>query len=83
MISQLAKKVRCDDVLKHFSKRKMTFFTFTTKDVVTYSEIRQRWRRLRHFLVEKYRSKDLKYVMQSEARQVEKTITQTANIPTI
>ena len=66
MTSQLAKKVRCDDVLKHFSKRKMTFFTFTTKDVVTYSEIRQRWRNLRHFLVEKYRSKDLKYVMNYE-----------------
>lgn len=66
MVTKLHRKCRCDDVLKSFSKNKMSFFTFTTKDVVTYSEIRQRWRNLRHFICEKYRDKDLKYVMNFE-----------------
>lgn len=65
-VSKLAREVRCNDVLRHFSDDTMSFFTFTTRDVVTYDEIRERWRNLRHFLVEKYRRKDLKYVMNFE-----------------
>lgn len=66
MVTKLARQVRCEDVLRHFGKDTMTFFTFTTKDVVTYQQIRDRWRNLRHYLVEKYQKRDLKYVMNYE-----------------
>lgn len=64
MTSKTAKKVRCDDVLRMFADAKSTFFTFTTADVVTYSEIRERWRNLRHHMARKY--KPLRYVMNYE-----------------
>lgn len=66
MTSRLAREVRCKDVLEYFAKRRMSFFTFTTRDVVTYPEIRKRWRELRHHLVRKYAANGLKYVMNFE-----------------
>lgn len=66
MVTTLHRKCRCDDVLRAFSKDRMTFFTLTTEDVVTYDVIRERWRNLRHYLVEKYRDKNLRYVMNFE-----------------
>lgn len=66
MITNFHRKCRCDDVLRAFAKDRMSFFTFTTPDVVTYDVIRERWRKLRHFLVEKYRGKNLRYVMNFE-----------------
>lgn len=42
------------------------FFTLTTPDVVDLSEIRNRWRRFRHYLVESVFASGVKYVMNFE-----------------
>lgn len=65
-VGRLIRRLRCEDVLKYFndSKYKMTFLTLTTKDVVSYEEIRKRWRKLRHKMCE--RMKGVKYVMNFE-----------------
>lgn len=67
MVSKMARQVRCSDVLARFSKdnQGMCFMTFTTKDVVTIHQIRERWRNLRHFLIER-EGKGIKYVMNYE-----------------
>ena len=66
-VSKLARKVRCSDVLSIFLKggNDNIFLTLTTKDVVTLLEIRQRWRNLRHYIVERL-GRDCKYVMNYE-----------------
>lgn len=66
MVSKLIKSVRCEDVLNAFmsDNKGCVFFTLTTPDVVDIYEIRRRWRRVRHFLVEKYPG--VKYVMNYE-----------------
>lgn len=66
MVSKLARRVRCSDVLSIFTKNNkgLCFLTLTTRDVVTIHEIRERWRNLRHYLVE--REGDMKYVMNYE-----------------
>lgn len=43
----------------------MYFFTLTTPDVVDIHEIRDRWRKFRHYLVELL-GKDTKYIMNYE-----------------
>ena len=67
MVGRAIREVRCDDVLAAFLQRNkgMCFMTLTTPDVVTIHEIRERWRHLRHYLVELYGS-DTKYVMNYE-----------------
>lgn len=66
MVSKLIKSVRCEDVLNAFMSgaQGCVFFTLTTPDVVDIYEIRKRWRKVRHFLVEKYPG--VKYVMNYE-----------------
>lgn len=67
MVSKVARQVRCTDVLNFFSKNNkgMCFMTLTTPDVVTIQEIRERWRNLRHYLIER-EGKGIKYVMNYE-----------------
>lgn len=66
MVSKLIKSVRCEDVLNAFmdGAKGCVFFTLTTPDVVDIYEIRKRWRKVRHYLVEKYSG--AKYVMNYE-----------------
>ena len=66
MVSRLIKSVRCEDVLTAFmdGSKGCVFFTLTTPDVVDIYEIRRRWRKVRHFLCEKYCG--IKYVMNYE-----------------
>lgn len=66
MVSRLIKSVRCEDVLNAFmdGAKGCVFFTLTTPDVVDIYEIRKRWRKVRHYLVEKYPG--VKYVMNYE-----------------
>lgn len=67
MVSKLIRQVRCDDVLTAFLKgnNQAVFFTLTTKDCIDIYTIRFRWRRLRHYLVEKF-GKGFKFVMNYE-----------------
>lgn len=67
MTSKTVRKARCEDLLKLFLSQSQfnVFLTLTTPDVVDIVEIRQRWRSLRHYLVELFGS-DVKYVMNYE-----------------
>ena len=67
MVGKQIREVRCTDVLCHFmaNNRGLSFFTFTTPDVVGLYEIRQRWRSLRHYLAER-EGEGFKYVMNYE-----------------
>lgn len=67
MVGKAIREIRCDDVLQAFMRNNegLVFMTLTTKDVVTIHEIRERWRSLRHYLVELY-GKKAKYVMNYE-----------------
>lgn len=67
MVSSTVRKVRCDDLLIKFMDggKKCVFLTLTTPDVVDISEIRLRWRGLRHYLCEVFGG-DAKYVMNYE-----------------
>ena len=66
MVSKAIKEVRCSDVLDAFmsGSKGCVFLTMTTPDVVDIYEIRCRWRRVRHFLVERFPG--VKYVMNFE-----------------
>lgn len=67
MVGKQIREVRCDDVLRYFVRNNlgMCFLTLTTPDVVTLDQIRQRWRDLRHYLVER-EGEGFKYVMNYE-----------------
>lgn len=67
MIGKEVRKVRADDVLQYLLQNNdgLVFLTLTTPDVCTLSQIRQRWRSFRHWLVESYGS-DVKYIMNYE-----------------
>lgn len=58
------KKRRIKDCVELMDFDKVKFFTLTTPDVVSLEEIRKRWRRFRHYLVEKLGK--VKYVMNYE-----------------
>lgn len=51
MVGKEKREYRASDSLKKMTLRKCVFLTLTTRDVVSYSEIRQRWRNLRHWLI--------------------------------
>lgn len=58
---------RCNDLLAELVKNgHCVFFTLTTPDVVTYDEIRARWRNLRHELCRQSELKGVRYVMNYE-----------------
>lgn len=71
MPSNSIKRVRCDDAISILSNGgNSVFFTLTTSDVVDFSEIRARWRNLRHCLFRSLRSSsggNIDYVMNYEA----------------
>lgn len=49
--STIIRKIRASDTLDELMKCKCYFLTLTTKDVVGFVEIRERWRNLRHWFV--------------------------------
>ena len=49
--SSTIRKIRAADTLDELIKNKCYFMTLTTRDVVSYYEIRERWRNLRHWFV--------------------------------
>ena len=67
MVGKEIREIRCADVLHYFfgNNRGMSFMTLTTPDVVNLDEIRERWRRLRHYLAER-EGDGFKYVMNYE-----------------
>lgn len=68
MVGKSIREARCEDVLAAFcaDNKPCVFFTLTTPDVVTIEQIRERWRNLRHYLMENVFSKSTKYVMNYE-----------------
>lgn len=58
------KKRRIVDSVQLMDIKKVRFFTLTTPDCVDLSEIRRRWRKFRHYLVEKLGS--VQYIMNYE-----------------
>lgn len=69
MITREIKEIRCQDSLNILMDNgKCVFFTLTTPDVVEYDEIRERWRKLRHYLLRDLRKtgKAINYVMNYE-----------------
>ena len=67
MTSRYIRKCRCEDVLNAFlsGSTGCVFFTLTTPDVVSFEEIRRRWRGFRHWLAREL-PKGAKYVMNYE-----------------
>lgn len=67
MVGRAIREIRCKDVLEQFAKenRGISFITLTTPDVVDIYQIRDRWRHLRHYLVELYGA-NTKFVMNYE-----------------
>lgn len=64
MLKQIKRDFRLGTAIETLIRSRAYFWTFTTKDVVSFSEISMRWRCLRHFLGEHY--KPFRYVQNFE-----------------
>lgn len=51
MVGKEKREYRAVESLNKMATRRCVFLTLTTRDVVSYAEIRQRWRDLRHWLI--------------------------------
>lgn len=64
MVGKEKREYRASESLKLLSNTKCVFLTLTTRDIVSYSDIRKRWRDLRHWLVRRLNKP--RYIMNYE-----------------